>query len=88
MLEVFGEYWFWPNWTHYAPPAHTGFGFAYLDVPVGETEVIVVPSFIWPDTGTATVPGLWFYGACLSPDLSAIDGAWAARQWGYGPSLL
>ena len=85
ILDVFGQFWFWPGWKHYAPPAADEIDFDYLDVPTGSTEVIVLPEFIWPDTGADVVSGLWFYGAMLDPGMSGIVGGMASEEWGYGP---
>jgi hypothetical protein len=84
-LEVYGEYWFWDDWEHYAPPEATGFDYVLVHVPMGTSEIAVVPEFVWPDTGEETMEGLRFYGAFLTPDLSAIDGRWSMVEWGYGP---
>lgn len=85
ILDVYGQYWFWPGWRYYSPPEATEIDYDLLDVPSGTTTVHVIPEITWPDTGDDTVPGLYFYGAFLTPDLSAIDGDWSAREWGYSP---
>lgn len=85
VLDVYGDFWFWPGWKHYAPPVATDIDFDYIDVPEGSTTVIVIPEFLWPDTGTQTVSGLWFYGAMLDPAMTGILGSMASQQWGYGP---
>lgn len=83
ILDIYGEFWFWPCWEHYSPSDGTGFCFDTRDIPTGHTPVAVLPSFIWPTTGTET-HGLYFYGAMLTPDLSAIIGDMATREWGFG----
>ncbi len=85
-LEVFGEYWFWPSWTHYAPPDALGFDYHVFDVPVGETEVLVVSPFTWPDTGDTEVTGLHFYGAMLDAGMNSILGELGIVEWGYSGS--
>lgn len=83
ILDIYGEFWFWPCWEHYSPSDGTGFCFDTRDIPTGHTPVAVLPSFTWPDTGSE-MNGLYFYGAMLRPDLSAIIGDMATREWGFG----
>ena len=85
ILDVYGQFWFWPGWKHYAPPASNDIDYRNLDVPAGTTEVIVLPEFVWPETGSGQADGLWFYGAMLDPGMTSIMGQMAARQFGYGP---
>lgn len=85
ILGVYSDFFFWPTWTHYAPPAFTEIDWDMLNVPTGSTEITVLPGFDWPDTGNDNVTGLYFYGAMLNADMSEISGAMAAVEWGYGP---
>lgn len=85
ILDVYGLYWFWPDWTYYAPPENTEIDYLIRNIPNGTTELEVIPEILWPDTGTSTITELYFYGAFLTPDMIAIDGEWTARSWGYGP---
>ncbi len=83
ILDVFGEYWFWDDWTHYAASAGD-IDFAVKDIAIGTEEIAVVPSFAWPDTGGGAVSGLAFWGAMTNPELTGILGAFAHVSWGYG----
>ena len=85
ILDVYGQFWFWPGWKHYAPPASNEIDYQALDVPAGTTEVIVLPEFVWPQTGSGQADGLWFYGAMLDPGMTSIMGEMASGQFGYGP---
>lgn len=85
ILDVYGELWFWPSWAHYAPPGSTAVDYELRDIHTGYVDIGVVPEFTWPDTGTDSAIGLYFYGACLTPDMTAIDGIWSAVEWGFGP---
>ena len=84
ILEWYGAYLFWPNWTYYRTD-EGGIDYRIMDIPMGSTMIPVVPEFIWPDTGTDRVNSLWFYGAMLNPAMSEILGSYAAVNWGYGP---
>jgi len=84
-LEVFGEFWFWDDWIHYAPPEANGIDFRLLDIPSGSSQIEVIPEFIWPDTGQDEVEDLHFYGAMIDPAAQALLGRLAVVTWGYGP---
>ena len=84
MLDVLGSYWFWPCWE----PAGSGsapFCHEIMTIPTGITSIGVLPLFVWPDTRSDTMSGLYFYGAMLQPDFSDILGTWDAREFGFGP---
>jgi len=85
VLDVYGELWFWPSWSSYSPPEHTEIDYRLMDLPVGWTEVEVVPPFPWPDTGSEGAQGLCFYGAMLDQQMTEVVGDLAAVAWGYGP---
>ena len=85
ILDVYGEYWFWDDWTRFVPPDEGEIDFVVMDVPTGSREVIVIPAFEWPDTGPEPVTGLRFYGAMLNQAMDAIVGQYALVEWGFGP---
>jgi hypothetical protein len=85
MLEIYGVFYFWPSWATYDPPESTGIDFRFEDVPHGSRIIEVMPEFIWPDTGQASLGGMVFYGAMLTQDMSAILGEMAVEEWGFGP---
>jgi len=85
ILDVYQIFFFWPSWNRFDPPAHQEIDYEYFDIPNGSTAVDVIPSFIWPDTGTESVYGLYFYGAMLNPEMDSILGEMALVEWGYGP---
>ncbi|MGB3975038.1 MAG: hypothetical protein WBM02_08805 [bacterium] len=86
ILEVYGKFWFWPSWVYFDYPEYAEIDFRLIDVPFGTTEIVVVPPFEWPDTGSDIVTGLGFYGAMLNPEMTDIMGEIAYKEWGYGPS--
>jgi hypothetical protein len=85
ILEIFGDFWFWPSWIHFDASGSNQVDFEFIDVPTGTLAVTVLPEFPWPDTGPDTVTGLWMFGAMLTEDMTAILGNMASQQWGYGP---
>ncbi len=85
VLEVYGEFWFWPSWPYFSPPEETGFDYGQFNVPIGSQEVDVLDEFTWPDTGESTAEGLRFYGAMLTQDMSQILGQFDCVEFDYGP---
>jgi hypothetical protein len=85
LLDVYGVYWFWPSWVYFNPPESTGIDFRTQNIPSGDSEIEVLPEFIWPDTGDDTVTGLYFYGAFLNEMMNEVIGDWDAQSFGYGP---
>ncbi len=81
ILNIASEFWFWPTWIS----SETGFDFMSMNVPYGTTEIHVIDSITWPDTGTLTMDNLIFYGAMLELDFSAILGDFAEFHWRFGP---
>jgi len=81
VLEALGQYWFWDGWTQQVDTV-------IIDVPAGETNVVVIPPFTWPDTGAETLTGLRFYGAVLDETMTEVFGGAAGLAqftFGYGP---
>jgi len=66
ILDVYGELWFWNDWTYCNPPAATDIDYVTMTVPSGTTPITVVPEFPWPDTGSAEAAGLWFHGGMVN----------------------
>lgn len=67
VLDVQGQYWFWDDWTQQVDSV-------VIDVPTGETSLVVIPPFTWPETGEETLTGLWFYGAILDETMTEVFG--------------
>ncbi len=85
VLDVYGEYWFWPSWSHYDPESGEGLDWRTRDLGTGTTYVEVLPRFVWPDTGSRSASGLYFYGAVLDPGMTEVMGELGYAAFGYGP---
>jgi hypothetical protein len=85
LFDAFGQYFFWPGWQAYAPPEQPDIDYSWIPVIHGIQEIPILPSFTWPDTGDATVTGLYFYGALLSADFQMLIGTMDVVEFGYGP---
>lgn len=76
-LDVAGNYWFWPSWSE-SPEID----FQIRNIPSGVTTIPIIPSFEWPDVGSAGVT-LSFWGAMLKSDFSDILGDMDKVDWGF-----
>jgi hypothetical protein len=81
VLDVCGSYYFWPSWVKY-PSTDWRF---YSSIPAGNTYVRVLPTFIWPDTGSSSASNLQIYGMLLDDAATHVIGNYAIVNWGYGP---
>ena len=82
-LEILGNFWFWPDWTLYNPPESTDVSYDVMDFPTGTTQIPVIESFPWPDTGSDSLTGLHFFGAMTTSDMQGLLGEMASVEWGY-----
>jgi len=72
ILDVLGEYWFWPSWS-------TG-GDARLDT-YADNELEFILDFIWPD-GAGSLSGIKFWGALT--DVGSVNlFSWDVVEWEY-----
>ncbi len=78
VLDVLGQYFFYPSWSAYPPD------FDYSDeaLPVGTTRLVLIPEIEWPD-GAGELSGIFFHAAVLTDDMSALRGNMASIEWGY-----
>ncbi|MBN2055573.1 DUF1565 domain-containing protein, partial [bacterium] len=74
VMDVFGEYYWYPGWT-------AGFTWETVAVHTGES-VYRLLRFNWPG-GVGDADGIWFYGALLTSDRSALLGEWDAIRFGW-----
>lgn len=64
LLELFGSFWFWPNWTVQAD-------YATVEIQFGQQPVETILTFSWP-SGAGTVQGVKFWGAYLHAGTSIL----------------
>jgi nitrous oxidase accessory protein NosD len=64
MLDVLGEYWFWPGWTEQ-------FDYQPVKMPT-YMEVLPILDFIWPEI-EGSMFDLWFWSAAFETDHIDID---------------
>ncbi len=85
VLQVHDAYWFWPSWIECPAQPCAEADWDPRPIETGSTEIIVVPWFVWPDTGSQSVQGLRMVGAMVSGDGLGILGTMADVEWSYGP---
>lgn len=82
VLDVYGEYWFFPSWTYYGAPDYP---IDFQVVPLKtETTWFHILNFIWPETGSDSAADLKFLIGLLSPDFMEIY-CYEEVSFGYGP---
>ncbi|MBN1295469.1 hypothetical protein JXA80_01735 [bacterium] len=76
LLEVYGQFWFWPSWNT------TG---DYLRRTLGADTIYAaetVMSFMWPEV-EGSAAGLRFWAAMLDRDRQTLYGGFDKVDWGY-----
>lgn len=78
ILDVFGQYWFWPMWRE-------SVGNIIRTLETGDYyEHEIILDFIWPDVD-GSIEGIRFWAALLDPGLLQILGDYDMVTFGYGP---
>jgi hypothetical protein len=85
LLDIMGDYWFWPGWSHFDPATSDGVDFKTMDVQPGSYKVWVLNPFTWPDTEKMEMSDLRFWGAMVDAASMTIIGDHAVETWGFGP---
>jgi hypothetical protein len=85
VLDVFGEYWFWPSWTHYDPPLHPDVDSQTILFTRGIARYTIIEEFAWPDV-SGELQGIRFISAVMDLDLTEMIGDMSQIEWGYGPA--
>jgi len=74
VLDVFGEYFFYPSWTY-------EFECVIIDAIIGEKEIELL-NFIWP-YGCGSVNGIYFHSAMLNHDQNEVFGDLGSIEFGW-----
>lgn len=83
VLEASGCYFFHPSWC-LNPDDCPGGDFERLDqVPVGLTEHVIIPGFVWPNIEGVS-DSLRFYGAMIDEQQMDLMGEMGYWEFGYG----
>lgn len=75
LLEVTGQYWFWPDWTTETSCQNRRLEAGLLQ----EDEAIL--DFTWPDDA-GVLTGAYFWGALATPDWTELVGDYHRLGWG------
>lgn len=79
VLDVYGQYWFWPNWAGFPPYYSWWQG----DIGTGSWKWTIFDPFYWPNIG-GYVTGLKFYGVVTDSSMVQTRSNLAMVEWGYG----
>ncbi len=78
VLDVLGEYWFWPDWGH-------AFAFGRVSASPGYHVVSLLQEFAWPDTGSDAFTGIVFWAAMTNEEFTEIlGGEQGLGRWEFG----
>jgi hypothetical protein len=75
-----GEYWSWPNWTHWPPDLDS----TPVSLEPGGRQTFEVFNLTWPDTGDLEMSGIGFWGALVDSGMNAV-GEIGHVEFGFGP---
>lgn len=82
ILDIQGQFYFWPSWTLWAPPVHTTIDYRMIDFDVGDTAVEVFPQIVWPETGIE-MDGLRFIAAVTNWSLTGLASDLETIEWSF-----
>jgi hypothetical protein len=75
VLDVYGQLFFAPSFD--------GYSWYTVDVPPGQSDIQVIPSFFWPDN-TGTADNIHWYAAMLDETFSYLIGEPDMFTFGWG----
>ncbi len=75
VLDVYGNYYFWPEWTQDLQGIQSV-------LPPGITTVIIL-QFTWPSGNVGHASNLWFWGGCVDPGNGDLVTGIAGVEFGY-----
>lgn len=76
ILDVYGEYWFWPSWKQQLD-------YHWIDLQSGSSTYPVIASFFWPE-GAGSADGIVFWGGLTDERITVVIGLIDTIAWGYG----
>lgn len=82
LLDIQGEYFFWPSWIKWSPPEHTGIDFREYSLDSGDTVIDVFPEFEWPETGLE-MDGLRFIAAVTNWSMTGLASDVEIIEWSF-----
>lgn len=79
ILDVYGTYFFAPSFNQ----IFDNYLLLFPEYPINETEVTVLPGFVWP-SGCGNASGIYWYAALTDPSFSNIFGEMDEWEFGWG----
>lgn len=82
ILDVQGALYFWPSWSFWNPDQQTGLDFQLLKVTEDDSEVEILPEFIWPELGF-DMDDLHFMGALTNWSMTGLASDFEIEEWSF-----
>ncbi len=82
VLEVAGQYYFWPSWSRFDADSGSGLDGRIVLLEHGVTAVKIILPITWPEVD-GVADGLVFIGAMADDHLMGILGGMDAIEWSY-----
>ena len=79
VLDVYGTLFWGPGFTEEIG----SYVHDHPEFPPGATDVTVIPTFTWPNTGSAAT-GITFHAALTDPAVTEIEGTMAQWEFSWG----
>lgn len=79
LLDVYNQYWSWPNWDDLS----SGLGFVSYTVSPDTPINVDVFDFVWPDLGGSAASGLFFYGVAMQRGTFDMIGEMEINEFSY-----
>ena len=82
ILDIQGALYFWPLWSFWDVSAQTGLDFQLSTVPVDDSEIVILPEFVWPELGF-DMDDLQFIGAITNWSMSDLASDIEIEEWSF-----
>ncbi len=83
VLDVGGNFFFWPSWRRYSFDTQTGLDYALVQFAQGVFDLDVIPAIEWP-SGTGSADGLMFWGCVMDTQLQVMLSEMIQIEFSYG----
>jgi len=77
-LNLYDTFFYYPSFL----PSFSGVGYVLIDIPPGETDINIIPDFVWPD-GCGEYESARFITTVTDESLSRIIGHYDVFEFGW-----
>ena len=82
ILELYGEFYFYPSWVHFAPPNFNYDYYLFSSIEPGSFVQEIIPDFYFPEINME-LKNVKFYGAILNSEFNQILGHLDIITWEF-----